>query len=205
MSVIDLTNLKKIKKDLENKDLMDTDSSVYKKNDISHYIIMNEKLESKIHYMKLDIVNKDIQIKDLQDKDLESNKLYNFLRNSEFLFDRLDNAHTVLSERLNSKPLNDSFKYIVYLENTLDLCSRTITKYQNFIQLNLTIEMYPNQKYTILAVESLYAIKNKELLSLHDKIKQKIFYIKFSHFVLFFNIFIICIFIVLTILLKFFK
>jgi hypothetical protein len=93
----------------------------------------NNKLESKIHYMKLDIVNKDIEIEEYKNKCIILNKYEQLFKNIEFLFERLNNAIVTLKERINVTPDNDLFKHIILLEHSHSLCLKTKEKYNQYL------------------------------------------------------------------------
>jgi len=193
MSNISITHLNEIKKELEQKskekeieedfiesDSLDSSNSSHKKRNISEYTNIIEKLETRIHYMKLDIVNKDIEISELNEKINTTNKINTFFHNSELLFERLNNAHFILSEKLNSKPVNDSYKQLLFLENTYNLCRNTIEKYHSYLEVSFNIQNYTDHKYSIIAIEFLFSNKMNELILIHDKVNKQITYIKFK-------------------------
>ena len=90
-------------------------------------------LESRIHYMKLDMVNKEILIEKLNAELTTLNKNEMLLKNITFLFDRLDNAYLILNEKFTNCPENNFHKQIYYYETVLNLCYKTQDKYKNYL------------------------------------------------------------------------
>ena len=142
--------------------------------DISNYIVSIEKLETRIHYLRLDIVNKDIEIEELKKKVSDIDKYHLLFKNIEFLFDRLNNAITVLNEKINAQQDDDLLKYLVFLKSTDILCTKTIDKYTNYLSSDIDLLFNDNQIHFKNAIISLFSIKVKELSEISIKIKNKI-------------------------------
>jgi hypothetical protein len=141
-----------------------------------------DKLESKIHYMKLDLVNKDIEIEEYKNKCLILNKYEQIFKNIEFLFDRFNNAFTILKERINIKPDNDLFKYIIMLENSHSVCIKTKDKYNQYLNNDIIPLFTPQQNYLKNSVIITFSIKDKEFTDLVLKIDKLIFNAKLKQF-----------------------
>ena len=140
------------------------------------------KLETKIHYMKLDLVNKDIEIEEYKNKCLILNKYEQIFKNIEFLFDRFNNAYTILKERINTKPDNDLFKYIILLENSHSVCIKTKDKYNQYLNNDIIPLFTPQQIYLKNSVIITFSIKDKEFTDLILKIDKLIFNAKLKQF-----------------------
>lgn len=157
-----------------------TTKSKSKKSDktISIYKVRLDKLEQRVHYMKLDIVNKDIEIEELKIKVINHDKNELLFKNIHFLFDRLDNAITVLNDKINNHQENiDYIKELVFLETTSELCLKTEEKYKNYLN-NDVIPLFNNKKYINDSVIQLYNMKNMEMHNIHQRIINKIINIK---------------------------
>jgi len=145
---------------------------------ISIYKVRLDKLEQRVHYMKLDIVNKDIEIEELKTKVINHDKNELLFKNIHFLFDRLDNAITVLNDKINNHPDNpDYIKELVFLETTLELCIKTEEKYKNYLN-NDVCPLFKNKKYIRDSVIQLYNMKNIEMIKINTNIINKINTIK---------------------------
>ena len=157
-----------------------TKSKKSKKSDktISIYKVRLDKLEQRVHYMKLDIVNKDIEIEELKIKVTNHDKNELLFKNIHFLFDRLDNAINVLNDKTNNHQENpDYIKELVFLETTLELCIKTEEKYKNYLN-NDVCPLFNNKKYIKDSVVQLYNIKNIEMIKINTNIINKINTIK---------------------------
>lgn len=157
-----------------------TKSKKSKKSDktISIYKVRLDKLEQRVHYMKLDIVNKDIEIEELKTKLINHDKNELLLKNIHFLFDRLDNAINVLNDKVNNYQENpDYIKELVFLETNSDLCLKTEEKYKNYL-INEVFPLFNNKKYINDSVIHLYNMKNMEMHNVHQRIINKIINIK---------------------------
>jgi hypothetical protein len=157
-----------------------TKSKKSKKSDktISIYKVRLDKLEQRVHYMKLDIVNKDIEIEELKIKVINHDKNELLFKNIHFLFDRLDNAITVLNDKINNRQENpDYIKELVFLETNKELCLKTEEKYKNYLN-NDVCPLFNNKKYINDSVIQLYNMKNIEMIKIHTNIENKINTIK---------------------------
>lgn len=142
-----------------------------------------DKLESKIHYMKLDLVNKDIEIEEYKNKCLILSKYEQVFKNIEFLFDRFNNAYTVLKERIYAKPDNNLFKYILLLENSHSTCLKTKDKYNQYLTNDIIPLFTPQQNYLKNSIIITFSIKDKEFADLILMIDKLIFYAKLNQFI----------------------
>jgi hypothetical protein len=142
-----------------------------------------DKLEYKIHYMKLDLVNKEIEIEEYKNKCLILNNYEQIFKNIEFLFDRFNNAYTILNERINTKPDNDLFKYIIMLENSHSICIKTKDKYNQYLNNNIIPLFTPQQIYLKNSVIVTFSIKDKQFTDLVFKIDKLIFNAKLKQFI----------------------
>ena len=196
-----LNDLNQIKNGLESLN-SDSDSSYSSFDSENKYFLVKkqknkdnsdcDKLESKIHYMKLDLVNKDIEIEEYKNKCLILSKYEQIFKNVEFLFDRFNNAYTVLKERINTKPDNDLFKYIIMLENSHSVCIKTKDKYNQYLHNDIIPLFTPQQNYLKNSVIITFSIKDKEFTDLILKIDKLIFNAKLKQFIS--HLIITCIF-----------
>jgi hypothetical protein len=209
-----LDELNQIKNGLEslNQD-SDSESSYSSSDSDKKYFIVKknkkenpdcDKLESKIHYMKLDLVNKDIEIEEYKNKCLVLIKYELLFKNIEFLFDRFNHAYITLKERINTKPDNDLFKYIILLENSHSLCLKTKDKYNQYLNNDIIPHFTPQQNYLKNSVIITFSIKDKEFADLLLIIDKLIINAKFKQF--FKHLLITCVFfiIILAIILNFY-
>ena len=160
---------------------------------------INKKLESRIHYMKLDIVNKDIEIEELRNKMISFDKNLNIFKHINYLFERLDNGIMVLNQRLDSNNESDISKYIYFLEHTYTLCYNVKTKYQLYLYDTLFPLLDNNHEYLKKSTLLLFQIKESELLLISSKINNKIKDNQNKQFLLSFLNFL-CIFIMIAII-----
>jgi hypothetical protein len=196
-----LNDLNQIKNGLESLN-SDSDSSYSSFDSENKYFLVKkqknkdnsdcDKLESKIHYMKLDLVNKDIEIEEYKNKCLILTKYEQVFKNVEFLFDRFNNAYTTLKERINAKPDNDLFKYIILLENSHSVCIKTKDKYNQYLNNDIIPLFTQQQNYLKNAVIITFSIKDKEFTDLILNIEKLIFYAKLNQFIS--HLIITCIF-----------
>jgi hypothetical protein len=142
-----------------------------------------DKLETKIHYMKLDLVNKEIEIEEYKNKCLILSKYEQIFKNIEFLFDRFNNAYTILNERINTKSDNDLFKYIILLENSHSVCIKTKDKYNQYLNNDIIPLFTPQHIYLKNSVIIAFSIKDKEFTDLILKIDKLIFNAKLKQFI----------------------
>jgi len=167
MSSIPIDELRKIKKILEEKiennsdESNDSDSS-YKNN--SDYKIKYNSCESKYRYLQLELANKEIEISELKEKLEILNKYQLLIKNTNFLFDRLDNAFKVLHERINKIEDNSFIKINTFsiLANIENLCIKTKDKYQEYINNSV----YP------LFLDDQIIFKNAITIIYNNKIKE---------------------------------
>ena len=193
-----ITNLLEIKKYLEDSDsnsiISVTDSSAStesteskqsnkksKKSKKSTNKYKTRQLESRIHYMKLDMVNKDILIEKLQAELTTLNKNEILFKNITFLFDRLDNAYLILNEKFTNCPENNFHKQIYYYETVLNLCYKTQNKYKHYLLTSVSNHSH-SYVYINEAVYALYDLKNNKLFKISEDIIQKINIIKYYHY-----------------------
>jgi hypothetical protein len=174
-----------------------------KKLTISSY----NKLESRIHYMKLDLVNKDLEIEELKKKLETFNKYETIFKQIDSIFERLDNGINLVNTRLDSKQELPIFKYLSFLEYTDTLCTKIIDKYT----LQLNTELFPlfDKKHTYLknSIQVSFTLKENELRSISQRITKKIIYLQQKELckyflILFVFLSIICIFIINIFFLK---
>jgi len=171
----DSSSVSKNKKKKKNK-------KIYKKSN-SKYININKKLESRIHYMKLDLVNRDIEIEELKNKMILFEKNLNIFNHINFLFERLDNSIKVLNERLHSKPDSNILKYLYFLEHTNNLCYNVNNKYDIYLNDNL-LPLLDNQEYLKKSIILSYQYNKKELLLISSNINKKILYFQRKQFLI---------------------
>ena len=147
---------------------------------VSVYKVQVDKLEQRLHYMKLDVVNKDLEINELKNKIilLEGNtKLYS---NINYLFERLDNAIKVLNEKLDSyQPTSDIIKDMVLLEHVNDMCVKAIEKYLTYLN-NDVKPLFKNDVYLKQSTLLLYSEKDKTMNDISIKVKKHILDAKFK-------------------------
>lgn len=141
-----------------------------------------DKLESKLHYMKLDLVNKDIEIEEYKNKCTVLNKYEILFKNIEFLFDRFNNAYVTLKERINTKPTNDLFKYIIMLENSHSSCLKAKEKYNQYLNTDIVPLFTPQQNYLKNSIIITFSIKDKEFADLVLNIDKLILNAKIKQF-----------------------
>jgi hypothetical protein len=152
-----------------------------KKSKNTDYKLKYNKLESKIRYMQLDTVNKDLEIMELRSKvDIHTKNEILFSKIN-MLFERLDNAYKILTERSNIiiDPNILKFKTISDLTTIKGSCTKVQEKYLLYINN----EVYPliNNQYLKNAISALYDIKQKEYLDLLKSIDLKIYNTKFNN------------------------
>jgi hypothetical protein len=147
---------------------------------VSVYKVQVDKLEQRLHYMKLDIVNKDLDINELKNKIilLEGNtKLYS---NINYLFERLDNAIKILNEKLDSyQPTSDIIKDMVLLEHINDMCVKAIEKYLTYLNTDVK-PLFKNDVYLKQSTLLLYSEKDKTMNDISIKVKKHILDAKFK-------------------------
>jgi hypothetical protein len=147
---------------------------------VSVYKVQVDKLEQRLHYMKLDVVNKDLEINELKSKIvlLEGNtKLYS---NINYLFDRLDNAIKVLNEKLDAyQPTPDIIKDMVLLEHVNDMCVKAIEKYLTYLNTDVK-PLFKNDVYLKQSTLLLYSEKDKTMNDISIKVKKHILDAKFK-------------------------
>lgn len=167
----------------------------------TNYKVKYNNLESKIRYMQLEMVNKEIQITELMDK-INSNSNYNAIFTKiNYLFERLDNVFTVLTERINT--IDDKHYVKLQTLTILDTSEKSCVKAMEKYAIYLVNDVHPllnNQIYLKNSIDSLYNIKVKDLTSLISKIKKQSFWVKVINvlwLMLFIHIFILCINIVM--------
>jgi len=214
-----LSELNEIKNGLESINNNDSDDSFSCSTDDSSsncsssskvnkkYIIIDknnnsEKLESIIHYMKLDMVNKDIEIEDNKIKLMTLSKYELLFKNIEFLFERLNYASTTLKERINSIPDKDFYKHIMLLENSHSHCLKIKDKYNQYLNTEIIPHCSSQQNYLKHAISVSFAIKDKEFTDLTAVIGKQIINTKykqfFNHFLLIFGFIVILFAIILN-------
>jgi hypothetical protein len=141
---------------------------------VSVYKVQVDKLEQRLHYMKLDLVNKDLDINVLKNKIilLEGNaKLHS---NINFLFDRLDNAIKVLNEKLDSyQPTTDTIKDMVLLEQIDSMCVKAIEKYLTYLNTDVK-PLFKDDMYLKQSTLLLYSEKDKTMNDISIKVKKHI-------------------------------
>ena len=139
------------------------------------------KLESKIRYMQLEMVNKEIEMTELKNKLDNRTKIDTLFIKINFLFERIDNAYKILKERINLSNDNNYIK----LKKITDLTTNkeSLKKVQEKYALYINNEVYPlidtSNIYFKNAITALYEIKEKELTSLSTQIDIKINNTKF--------------------------
>ena len=147
---------------------------------VSVYKVQVDKLEQRLHYMKLDVVNKDLEINELKSKIilLEGNtKLHS---NINYLFDRLDNAIKVLNEKLDSyQPSSDFIKDMVLLEHVNDMCVKAIEKYLTYLNTDVK-PLFKDDVYLKQSTLLLYSEKDKTMNDISIKVKKHILDAKFK-------------------------
>jgi len=150
-----------------------------KKNKYHIYKLKYNHLESRIRYMQLDMVNKDIEIAELNNKLTIHNKNEILFTKINFLYERLDNAYKVLKDKMNS--INEDkyikLKTITELETIKESCKKVQEKYASYVNN----DVYPliDNIYLKSAIQSLYDIKQKELLELSNEIDYNIYNTKY--------------------------
>lgn len=136
------------------------------------------KLESRIHYMKLDLVNKDIEIEELKKKLEIFNKYDTIFKQIDYTFERLDNGINLVNSRLNSKQELPIFKYLSFLEYTDTLCTKIIDKYT----LHLNTELIPlidiKHAYLKNSIQVSFTLKENEIRAISHKINTKIIHLQ---------------------------
>jgi len=141
---------------------------------VSVYKVQLDKLEQRLHYMKLDLVNKDLDINVLKNKIilLEGNaKLHS---NINFLFDRLDNAIKVLNEKLDSyQPTTYTIKDMVLLEQIDSMCIKAIEKYLTYLNTEVK-PLFKDEMYLKQSTLLLYSEKDKTMNDISIKVKKHI-------------------------------
>ena len=183
--------------DIDDDSDYDTDSSSVSKNKkkkknkkiyknipfYNEYININKKLESRIHYMKLDIINRDLELEELRNKMNLFEKNLNIFKNINFLFERLDNSIKVLNERLNSKEDPNILKYLYFLEHTNNLCYTVNNKYELYLNDNI-IPLLDDNIYLKKSIILSYQFNKKELLFISSNINKKILYFQRKQFLI---------------------
>ena len=219
---IPLSELMQIKQKLEEKlnETSDSDSTYITESDTSDssssrikskknstpYKYKYERLESKNRYMQLEMTNKDIEITELKDKLEVFNKHELITKKSNFLFERLDNAIKILTERMNTNKDNSIFKLTVInqYQSIIVSCEKVCIKYINYFNdeiiplMDVSLHVYTKNSYELLLKN-----KEKELINIATNCKYKIsnlnYYI-FSVIVLFVITFLIIINILMLIM-----
>ena len=160
-----LDDLNEIKNSLENKmsESSDSTDSTYEPSDdsstsssskspkrkskkSSNYKEKYNKLESKIRYMQLEMVNKEIELTEIQQKLINFNKNEEVNKKINFLFERLDNAYKILTERINTIEDTNYIKYktITSLISINESCTKVKDKYSNYLNNELIPIMSSN-------------------------------------------------------------
>ena len=202
-----LENLQDIKKGLEDKMSESSDSTYNTSDDESssqnsksskkNYKSKYRNLESKLRYMQLEMVNKDIEITEFKDKFNNFNKFQELIKKITFLFDRLDNAYKVLTERVNT--INDDNYIKMDSLTILDTIKLSSIRVQDKYKLYLNNDVLPlfdeNQIYFKNAILLLYDNKSKDISAITKKINDKVIYINHqnSKWILLFILFIVLI------------
>jgi len=162
-------------------DSTSSSSTNKKSKNTTDYKSKSNKLESRVRYMQLEMVNKDIEISELKDKLNNRTKIDILFTKVNFLFERLDNAYKVLNERMHT--ITDDNYIKLGLVNDLSTIKDSLRKVQEKYTLYINNEVYPlfdiADVYHKNAITALYNIKEKELTSLSNKIDCKIYNTKF--------------------------
>ena len=169
----------------ESSDSSNSNSKKSKKKNTS-YKYKYERLESKNRYMQLEMTNKDIEITELKDKLEIFNKHEQITKKYNFLFERLDNAIKILTERMNNNKDNSIFKLkVINQYQSLIYSSEKVSiKYINFFNDEL-IPLMDNSlhTYTKISTELLLKNKEKELINIANNCKNKIY--NLNYYILF--------------------
>lgn len=196
---IPLSDLMQIKQKLEDKlnETSDSDSTYVtesessdseskkskKKN--SSYKYKYERLESKNRYMQLEMANKDIEITELKNKLEIFNKHEQIAKKYNFLFERLDNAIKILTERMNTNKDDSIFKLKVIdqYQSLIDSCKKVSIKYINFFNDELLPLLDdPMNSYTKNSIELLLKNKERELTNIANNCSNKIYNLSYYIF-----------------------
>lgn len=149
----------------------------------TNYKTKYNSLESKIRYMQLEMVNKDIEITELSTKILVLTKYDDLFKKINFLFERLDNALKVLTERVHTIDNKHYIKYITI--NTLDTikvsCNKVIEKYSVYLANEINPLFSDNQLYLKNSINGLYDLKEKEFTSFTKLIDRVSFNVKLNN------------------------
>lgn len=168
----------------------------------TNYKTKYNSLESKIRYMQLEMVNKEIEITELNTKILVLTKYDDLFKKINFLFERLDNALKVLTERVNTIDDKHYIKYITI--NTLDTikvsCDKVLEKYSVYLANEINPLFSDNQLYLKNSINGLYELKQKEYASFVTLINDKLHVIKIYN-TLYMSLFVFLFLIVINILL----
>jgi len=212
---LSISQLSELKNGLENKESSSDSDNTSITSDTSwnskdytdkneKFIYIKRKLESRIHYMKLDIVNKDIEIEELKMKLQTDNTNITIFKHINFLFERLDNGVKVLNDKLNSENEIEIFKKLAFLEYTDTLCHKVIDKYDLFLH-DIVFPLLIDHPYLKSSIVLLFEIKKKELFSISSKIKNKIIYFQQKQILIYFLIIMSIIMIIFIGFLTFYK
>jgi len=187
MTTIPTEELRVIKQMLEDK-LNDSsyesnESNKSNKSRKTNYRIKYNASESKYRYLQLEMANKDIEINELKEKLENLNKYQLLIKNTNFLFDRIDNAFKVLHERIDKIEDNSfikisTFSSLVTLEN---LCLKTKDKYEEYINNSVYPLFLDDQIIFKNAITSLYTNKIKEFNNIQNIINIKRYNTQFAN------------------------